>query len=319
MQRLELERATGELFEQLWSPYEVDTFAHSVSLFQNRLEKAGFDQTFFKGATVLDAGCGGGRNTIAMAGLGARMAHGIDIGARGIEDARERAADLPNTDFQVASILDIPFADEHFDLVWCAGVLMITDDEHRALRELTRVLKPGGILYLLVYADEGVRWPLINVLRPIARLIGRPEMDRTMRAQGTASNKRRTFLDDLFCPKLDFYNWPRLQRMLEKDGYERIERWGDHVRLDHEHNLGEYGDDLQQLLDIFQHGTENGAEPASRQLFRHGRDLIAPTVDLIRWTDREVAEGRMAEDVATRTIIGQGHHRVMAHKPSNGG
>ena len=219
--RVALEQATGTLFGDLWGPYNTKLFEESVELFFRRLDLAGLPRERFRGARCLDAGCGGGRNSIAMARLGASRVTGIDLGVQGLEDARRRAADLSNVEFQHASILDIPFPDATFDVVWCAGVLMITADEERALDELTRVVKPGGNLYLLVYATEGLRWPLIEWLRPFAAQITQPVIERALEAAGLAANKRRTFLDDLFCPKLDFYDWPRLQRMLERRGSRR--------------------------------------------------------------------------------------------------
>src|SRR5581483_2323365 len=150
--RESLESATGQLFGELWGPYDLQLFEESVELFYRRLKLAKFDAEWFKGKTCLDAGCGGGRNSIAMARLGADEVVGIDLGEKGLADARRRAQGMLNVSFEQASILDIPFEDEKFDLVWCAGVLMITADEERALDQLARVVKPGGHLYLLVYA-----------------------------------------------------------------------------------------------------------------------------------------------------------------------
>lgn len=310
MNRLSLERQTGAVFERLWSPYDEGQFRESLQLFRRRLDRIGFDTGFFHGKRVLDAGCGGGRNLIAMAGLGAAEAIGIDIGAAGIEDARRRARGLDNVGFRVASIMDIPFPDHSFDLVWCAGVLMITADEDQALDELTRVLRPGGMLYLLVYAVEGMRWPLINLLRPLAKTIGHDRMLAVMAEAGTSANKQRTFLDDLYCPKLDFFNWPRLERMLERRGYEEITRWPTSARLDHEHDLVEYREDMTALLQIFAHGRQGEGECTG--LFALAHDMVADAIATVRWFEDAVASGRMQHDAAMDAVIGQGHHRVLA-------
>jgi ubiquinone/menaquinone biosynthesis C-methylase UbiE len=312
MPRAALEHATGQLFEQLWAPYGQKPFDESVQLFSRRLNLVNFDPEFIRGKKVLDAGCGGGRNAIAMAQLGAAEVHGIDIGRQGIINASQRATGLSNVEFRQASILEIPFEDETFDLVWCAGVLMITEDENKALDELTRVIKPGGLLYLLVYADEGMRWPLINLLRPIANRIGQPTIKAVMDASGMSANKQRTFLDDLFCPKLDFYNWSRLRRMLERRGYRQIERWGDQARLDHEHSLANYREDLQSLATMFAFGARRGDDTAT--LFGQGHGLIEGVIDTIRWFEHQVEAGRSSEAEAMQLVIGQGHHRVLATK-----
>ena len=315
MPRAALENATGKLFEKLWAPYEQKPFDESVQLFARRLNLVNFDPEFFRGKKVLDAGCGGGRNAIAMAQLGAAEVYGIDIGRQGIVNASQRAAGFGNVEFREASILEIPFEDETFDFVWCAGVLMITDDEDQALDELTRVLKPGGLMYLLVYADEGMRWPLINALRPLARRIGQPLIKAVMDASGMPANKQRTFLDDLFCPKLDFYNWNRLHRMLERRGYRPIERWGDQARLDHEQSLEDYREDLQSLATMFELGARGSDDIAS--LFGHAHRLVEDVIATIRWFEREVQTGRSSEADAMQLVIGQGHHRVLATKAGN--
>lgn len=313
MDRSQLESATGELFSGLWSPYDAALFEESVALFTRRLPLTSLSESWFKGKRVLDAGCGGGRNTIAMARLGATKACGIDVGEGGIANARQRAADLSNVEFKVGSILSVPYPDATFDLVWCAGVLMITDDENQALNELTRVLKPGGKLYLLVYATGGMRWPLIEFLRPTAQCIGQESFERAAAACSMPPNKRRTFMDDLFCPKLDYYHWDRLRRMLEARKFTSIERWSVAARFDHEANLAEYYADLEWLHRLFEAG-ERGNLDGHAKLYGGGCQAIAAALSTIQWFQQEVAAGRLSESQAMTTVIGQGHHRVLAVK-----
>ena len=311
--RASLEQATGQLFSGLWTPYGAELFEESVQLFFKRLRLARFDADWFKGKTCLDAGCGGGRNSIAMARLGARSVTGIDLGEGGLRDARQRSSGMSNVQFQQASILEIPFPDESFDMVWCAGVLMITADEERALDELARVTKKGGYLYLLVYATEGMRWPLIQWLRPLAGEIGEENLERAIQIAGLPANKRRTFLDDLFCPRLDFYHWGRLERMLKSRGFRRVERWGPACRLDHEATLAAYSNDLQDLLKIFAGGDREEFE-SHRHLFRAAGTATQATLDTIRWFERAVEQGEISSVAAMDHVIGQGHHRVLATK-----
>jgi hypothetical protein len=190
---------------------------------------------------------------------------------------------------------------------------MITADEERALDELTRVVKPGGNLYLLVYATEGLRWPLIEWLRPFAAQITQPGIERALQAADLPANKRRTFLDDLFCPKLDFYDWPRLERMLARRGFARAERWPDTVRLDHEQDLEAYRTDLEALRDLFAAGNSS-VSGAARPLFQLAAQGVSATVDAVRWFEAEVSAGRVTPHDAMTRVVGQGHHRVWATK-----
>jgi SAM-dependent methyltransferase len=303
------------LFGSLWKPFDDKLFEESVALFGKRLDLAGVDPRRFDGKVCLDAGCGGGRNSIAMARLGAKEVVGIDLGEDGRVYARKRAAGLghDNIRFKRASILDIPMSDATFDWVWCAGVLMITDDAERALDELVRVLKPGGQLYLLVYATEGIRWPLILLLRPLAALIGIDKMEEAIGAGGLPANKRRTFLDDLYCPRLDFYDWPRLRRTLEQRGMVSIDRWSDNVRLDHEHDLAAYRADLASLSRLFSAG-DRISSGRDRELLACGYRIIEAAIASIDTTVASVGRGVLSEHDAMQALIGQGHHRVLATK-----
>jgi ubiquinone/menaquinone biosynthesis C-methylase UbiE len=312
-EQIDFDRATGELFGGLWGPYDAALFEESVALFRRRLDLIGFDVGTFEGKVVLDAGCGGGRNTIAMARLGAAEAHGIDIGAEGIEDATERARGLPGVRFGQASVEAIPYPDATFDIVWCAGVLMHTQHDDKTLDELARVIKPGGLLYMLVYATGGMRWPLIQLLRPLAAQIGRDRMEEAVERSGIPANKRRTFLDDLFVPKLDFFHWDRLRGMLESRGFGQIERWGPEARLDHEHSLQAYREDLESLHQLLDAGCDPHFGEVS-SLFAAAASLTETTIDAIRWFEAEVAAGRLPEAEAMGRVIGQGHHRLFATK-----
>jgi SAM-dependent methyltransferase len=311
--RTSLESTTGRLFGDLWGPYDAKLFEESVELFDKRLQRARFDANWFKAKTCLDAGCGGGRNSVAMARLGAREVVGIDVGEQGLADARQRSHELPNLKFQYGSILDIPFENETFDLVWCAGVLMITADDEKALDELARVTKRGGYLYLLVYATGGLRWPLIQWLRPLAAQIGTSAVERAIQNAGLSANKRRSFLDDLFCPRLDFFHWDRLERMLKEHGFRQLERWSPECRLDHEADLESYRKDLEALLALFVAG-ENDEFEEHRDLFAAGRSATEATIQSIRWFEEAVRREKISAEAAMNHVIGQGHHRVLAVK-----
>ena len=112
-----IEARTGRLFGDLWHKLDDEQFEQSVALFARRFEANGFDLSWLKGKRCLDAGCGGGRYSIAMARLGAREVIGVDVSEQGIENARLRGRDLSNLRFKVASVLELPFEDDSFDFV----------------------------------------------------------------------------------------------------------------------------------------------------------------------------------------------------------
>jgi ubiquinone/menaquinone biosynthesis C-methylase UbiE len=100
---------------------------------------------------ILDAGCGTGEFTSRIARLFPEArATGVDLVEESLELARARCADLaPRVAFQQADIYELPFESGAFDLVACRHVLQAIPDAPRVLRELVRVLRPGGRLHLI--------------------------------------------------------------------------------------------------------------------------------------------------------------------------
>ena len=98
---------------------------------------------------VLDAGIGAGGLSLALAKARPEplALAGIDISPRmlGEADRRLRAFGI-DADLRLGDVQDLPYEDGRFDLVMAAHVLEHLVDPHRALAEMVRVLKPGGVL-----------------------------------------------------------------------------------------------------------------------------------------------------------------------------
>jgi len=97
---------------------------------------------------VLDAATGTGRYAVRLAQMGKRVA-GIDTNEQMLAQARAKSSQLGlDIEFQRASVLTIPQADESVDLVICALALGHVKDLATAVRELVRVLRCGGLLII---------------------------------------------------------------------------------------------------------------------------------------------------------------------------
>jgi SAM-dependent methyltransferase len=98
------------------------------------------------GARVLDVGCGTGRTTAPLTERGFDVV-GIDISERMIERARTL---LPDVEFRVGDVTDLDFDDDEFDYALFAhnGLDYVhpARERRRALRELRRVVRPGGVV-----------------------------------------------------------------------------------------------------------------------------------------------------------------------------
>lgn len=124
---------------------------------------------FREGDHVLDLGCGAGRHVISVYVEADVTSVGVDLGFADLQTTREKFqpfAEPNNTakSFSLActNALALPFADNSFNQVICSEVLEHIPDYHGALREIERVLKPGGIAAISVprYFPEWVCWQL---------------------------------------------------------------------------------------------------------------------------------------------------------------
>jgi ubiquinone/menaquinone biosynthesis C-methylase UbiE len=117
------------------------------------------------GASVLEIGCGPGVITTAMAQKGVKV-WAIDSLEEMVERTQAVAhhAGVGSRVFaQVGHVDDVPFADATFDLVVLIGVSEWLVSLTQPLREIFRVLKPGG--HLIISADNN--WPLHQLLDPV--------------------------------------------------------------------------------------------------------------------------------------------------------
>lgn len=101
-----------------------------------------------KGSKIIDLGCGKGSSSMFLARRYGCHVVGVDIDERLLSTAREAAkkGDLSEmTEFRRADIENLPFEDDTFDGAISQAVLVFTDKD-RALREVARVVKPGGFV-----------------------------------------------------------------------------------------------------------------------------------------------------------------------------
>jgi len=156
----------------------------------------------WKKVRALDIGCGDGGFLIAMAKRGAR-ANGLDLCEFNIMGAtyRARAWDLPVAAL-VASASALPYRPDSFDVVTCGDVIEHVPQPLVTLREIHRVLRPGGLLWIA----GPTRYLLANVRRdPHYGYFGVSLLSR--RAAGWyLSRVRRAF------PKPEHYAVERLPR-----------------------------------------------------------------------------------------------------------
>ena len=135
---LEDETLFGNTLEQDWAYFRQAT---------------GLQDEDVAGLTVLDAGCGSGRPTRQIAEHGARTVVGVDFN-EAVDEAFASTSHLPNVHIVQANLFSLPFRKQAFDLVWSNGVIHHTPDARGAHAALTELVRPGGVLYVWVYAKR---------------------------------------------------------------------------------------------------------------------------------------------------------------------
>lgn len=150
-----VERRTKEIYIS-----QHRNFSKDKSIFNRFLNMSSDPKTydlpkeFFNGISVLDAGCGNtGYFEVAMANLGVANITCLDIGKDWIPDLKQvmQEYSVNNIDFIEGSTTQLPFDDNSFDFVVSNGVIMhleTLDNARLALKELARVTKPNGYLYV---------------------------------------------------------------------------------------------------------------------------------------------------------------------------
>ncbi len=109
--------------------------------------------------TVLDVGCGGGRTISKLAAMAAQgKVHGIDYSEESVAASRRynaQAIRVGRVEIHLADVGKLPFADDTFDLVTGVETHFWWPDISAGLREIRRVLKPGGTLILIAEVYKG--------------------------------------------------------------------------------------------------------------------------------------------------------------------
>jgi SAM-dependent methyltransferase len=157
-------RASDEYFREI-EERRYETHYHLAELFASLAGSHG---------KLLEVGCGIGVDSVQLAKCGFDVT-AVDLTENALAVARENAARAGVTiDFRLGNAEGLDFPDETFDAVYSFGVLHHTPDIEAAVAEVHRVLKPGGIAYVMLYARDSV----VNAVHKTFRLPYESPRDR---------------------------------------------------------------------------------------------------------------------------------------------
>jgi demethylmenaquinone methyltransferase / 2-methoxy-6-polyprenyl-1,4-benzoquinol methylase len=147
------------MFDRIAPVYDAMNRALTLGL-DGRWRRLTAQAVVTPGARVLDACCGTGDLALAARTEGGRVT-GLDFSERMLERARRKSAGV---DWVKGDLLELPFADGSFDAATVGFGVRHAEDLRRALRELRRVLRPGGRLAVLeIVRPNGLLAPFYRV------------------------------------------------------------------------------------------------------------------------------------------------------------
>lgn len=220
------EAEVSGLFSDVWVQMTDDIyFEQSYQFTKERFEKNGFDpEKVFGGKVCLDAGCGSGKFSAALARFGAAKVIGMDIGEKGLAFAREQAKKVPygdRLDYRFGSLFEMPLEDKSIDVVWSNGVIHHTLNYEGCLSEFARVLKPGGTLFLYVNGRFGLFELLQDTLRQSMERVPRSLYQYYLQLLGINSGRIYWIMDCCYAP----YEWKgdeEVRELMTKHGFKDI-------------------------------------------------------------------------------------------------
>jgi len=145
---------------RLWEGYAASRVSFGEAL--TRILAAHAGVTDWRGASILDVGCGGGQIARAFATNGARVI-GFEVNYEKAADVARGSVGYGSTGSLRALAADahrLPFVDHAFDLVILADVLEHVKKPAIVAQEVARVLRPGGMLY----ASLPNRYSILNLI-----------------------------------------------------------------------------------------------------------------------------------------------------------
>jgi 2-polyprenyl-3-methyl-5-hydroxy-6-metoxy-1,4-benzoquinol methylase len=170
-----MEEEHRALFQRLWVLFPEEDYRRRIDRYVHRLRLNGLGDGELAGARCVDFGCGHGNFAHALLRVGARRVVGVDYGEANVAYAREMrrrlGVDEERLELRVESVYAVAEEDGSCDFAVQNGVFHHLADEDAAYREVWRVLKPGGRLWIYSEGSGGIAHDLwdasVRVLRDV--------------------------------------------------------------------------------------------------------------------------------------------------------
>jgi SAM-dependent methyltransferase len=235
-----LSLGSADRFGYQWSHYSELRAEYEEQFRRWTVHLSGED---WRGKSFLDVGCGTGRNSYWPMMYGAAGGKAIDVDRRSLAVARRNLARFPSVSVEEKSAYEIGETNS-YDIVFSIGVIHHLEFPERAIGEMVRAAKRGGLLLIWVYGYENNEW-IVRVFDPLRKalfsrlpigLVHHLSLYPTMALwvtlrmgigriryfdllRGVAFKHLRCIVFDQMLPKISHY-WPRskVEAMLRESG-----------------------------------------------------------------------------------------------------
>ncbi len=167
---------------------------------------------FAPGETILDVGCGGGWlvRELALRVPQGRIL-GMDLSDEMVERARRASSNVRNAEFVVGSVDAIPRAPDSFDKVISVESSYYWPDPAAGIREIFRVLRPGGSAWILInyYRDNPYCHQWSKLIQIPMHLLSGDEWAKLFRSAGFSGVVHRRIVDPTPAPETYTGRWFR--------------------------------------------------------------------------------------------------------------
>ena len=214
------------VFGNTFKRYSKKEMIEFIEPFKIRFKKNNINsKKLFKKKKCLDLGCGNGRGGVFMSMNNAKDITFSDISKININKSKAvikmfgKKATVDNSPCEKLKIKN-----SVYDFIWCNGVIMHTEYPSKTLKELHRVLKPGGQSWIYVYGCGGLWWLTINAIRKFLKNISTVRTIKELIRLKYSNRYLAEYLDDWKVKNLRKYDNKLFIKALKIVGFEKIKK-----------------------------------------------------------------------------------------------
>jgi len=243
-EKVELKKEIGNFYTKFWEKLgkreNLRTKRFIIERFKNFKS---FNKNFFKNKTIIDIGCGGGRYTNALRQLGGKKIIGVDASNESINLAKSNYK-YKNLFFKKQDALKLTYSNNSFDIVFCNGVLHHTSNLKKTIKEVVRICKPNGYIYLFLYGKGGIYWPARRKMNKLMKKIPEKYSQDILDLIGMPSN-RFIFMDNWYVSAEKHHTHKEVYKILNSLNVRSIEKMMIGTKTDLETGLKKFKNSKQ--------------------------------------------------------------------------